>query len=83
MANGTIEPKNLAARMGISPKRLRALLRSERPRAAEVKGKRWEIPMEVAKEVEKAYKAKKAAAEAEKKAAIQKELKGEETEGEE
>ena len=73
----TLAPKDLAAKLGLSPKRLRAMLRAERPRALEVKGKRWEIPTSVAKEVEKAYKAKKAKAQAEKTAQIQKELKGE------
>lgn len=77
MANGTVTPKQLAARMGISPKRLRAMLRSERPRATEVKGKKWEIPTDIAKEVEKGYKEKKAKAEAEKQAQIQEELEGE------
>lgn len=74
----TMAPKDLAARMRISPKRLRAMLRAERPRTLELKGKRWEIPTSVAKEVEKAYKAKKAAKEAEKKTQVEKELKGEE-----
>jgi len=73
----TLEPKALAARMGISPKRLRAMLRADRPRVAELKGKKWEIPMAMAKEVEKEYKEKKTKAEAEKKAQIEKELKGE------
>jgi len=73
----TLEPKALAARMGISPKRLRAMLRAERPRAGELKGKKWEIPMEEAKKIQEDYKAKKAKAEAEKKAQIEKELKGE------
>ena len=77
MANGTMEPKNLAARMGISPKRLRAMLRTDYPRAVEVKGKRWEIPQDLADKVRKEYQAKKAAKEAEKKAEITKELKGE------
>ena len=72
----TLEPKALAARMGISPKRLRAMLRAERPRAAEVKGKKWEIPMSVAREVEKGYKEKKAKAQAEKQAQIKAELEG-------
>ena len=72
-----MEPKVLAARMGISPKRLRAMLRAERPRAAEVKGKKWEISLGVAKQIEKEYKEKKAKAQAEKKAQIEKELKGE------
>ena len=72
-----LEPKQLAARMGISPKRLRAMLRVEHPREADVKGKKWAIPTTLAKEVEKAYKEKKAAKEAGKKAKIEKELKGE------
>jgi len=77
MTNGTMEPKNLAARMGISPKRLRAMLRTEHPRALEVKGKKWEISPELAKEVQKAYKERKAAKEATKKEKIGKELAGE------
>ena len=77
MANGIVEPKHLAARMGISPKRLRAMLRAEHPRVAEIKGKKWEISPELAKEVEKAYKAKKAIKEAPKKEQITKELEGE------
>lgn len=72
-----MEPKHLAARMGISPKRLRALLRTEHPRVAEVKGKKWEISPTLAKEVEKTYKAKKAKKEEAKKAKIAKELEGE------
>jgi len=79
-----LEPKVLAAKMGISPKRLRAMLRADRPRVMEMKGKKWEIPMNVAKEVEKAYKEKKAKAEAGKKAEIEKELhEGEEEKEEE
>jgi len=73
----TLEPKALAAKMGISPKRLRAMLRAERPRAAEMKGKKWEIPLAQAKEIEKSYKEKKAKAEEAKQAQIQEELKGE------
>ena len=72
-----MEPKVLASKMGISPKRLRAMLRAGHPRAAEVKGKKWEIPADLAKKVEADYKAKKLAASAEKTARIQKELKGE------
>ena len=77
-----LAPKDLAVRMGISSKRLRAMLRAERPRALEMKGKKWEIPAVMAKEVEKQYKKKKADAKAEKKAQIQKELEGEEGEEE-
>ena len=72
-----LTPKELAARMGISPKRLRAMLRADRPRGIEDKGKKWELPLDIAKAVEKDYKEKKAKAEAEKKAEVQKELKGE------
>ena len=72
----TLEPKALAARMGISPKRLRAMLRAERPRAAEVKGKKWEIPLNVAKDIEREYKEKKEKAQAEKQAQIKAELEG-------
>ena len=73
----TMEPKALAAKLGISPKRLRAMLRAERPRIAELKGKKWEIPAAMAKEVEKAYKEKKAKAGEAKQAQIKKELEGE------
>lgn len=76
--NGSMEPKHLAARMGISPKRLRALLRADYSRKAEVKGKKWEIDSALAKKVEKEYKAKKAKKEAAKKAEIAKDLEGEE-----
>lgn len=69
-----VTPKQLASRLGISPKRLRAMLRADRPRVADLKGKKWEIPLKEAKEIETAYKAKKAEAEAAKKAEISKEL---------
>ena len=77
MANGTQTPKQVAARMGISPKRLRAMLRAERPRVAEMKGKKWELGDEEAKKIREEYKAKKMKAEAEKKAQVAKELEGE------
>ena len=72
-----LEPKALAGRMGISPKRLRSILRADHPRQPDVRGKRWSIPMDLAKKVEADYKAKQAKAEAEKQAQIQKELAGE------
>ena len=72
----TLEPKALAARMGISPKRLRAMLRADRPRAGELKGKKWEINLELAKTIEREYKEKKAKAQAEKQAQIKAELEG-------
>ena len=78
MVNGTQTPKQLAARMGISPKRLRAMLRAERPRALELKGKKWELGDAEAKKIREEYKAKKVKAEAEKKAQVTKELEGEE-----
>ena len=74
---GTQTPKQLAARMGISPKRLRAMLRAERPRVTEMKGKKWELGNEEAKKIREEYKAKKVAKEAEKKAEIKQELAGE------
>ena len=73
-----ITPKMLAARMGISPKRLRAMLRAEKPRVAELKGKKWEIPDTEAKTIREEYKKRKEAKEKEKKAKIEQELKGEE-----
>ena len=72
----TFQPKDLATKMGISPKRLRAMLREEHPREVEVKGKRWEIPISLAKEVEKAYKEKVKAREAKKQAEIKAQLEG-------
>jgi len=69
-----VTPKQLANRLGISPKRLRALLRADRPRVADLKGKKWEIPVKEAKEIETAYKAKKAEAEKVKQAEIKQEL---------
>jgi hypothetical protein len=51
-----LTPKELATTMGLSPKRLRQILRAEYPR--QEKGKDWEIPLDVAKKIEKAYKAK-------------------------
>ena len=77
MVNGTQTPKQLAARMGVSPKRLRAMLRAERPRAIEMKGKKWELGDAEAKKIREEYKAKKVKAEAEKKAQVKKELAGE------
>ncbi len=69
-----LTPQALAARMGLSPKRLRQILRAEYPR--EAKGKDWEIPSDVAKRVEKAYKAKVKAREQKHSAQIKKELEG-------
>ena len=76
METKVLEPKVLAANMGLSPKRLRALLRAEYPRSLETKGKRWEIPAELATKVETEYKAKKIASEAKKAADIKAQLEG-------
>ncbi len=51
----TITPQVLAVRMGMSPKRLRAILRTEYPKVG--KGKRWQIPMTMARKVEREFKA--------------------------
>ena len=77
MANETttIEPKHLAAKLGISPKRVRQILRADYPR--DVRKKRWEIPTTLAKKVEKDFKAKVREREAKKQAEIEKQLKGE------
>ena len=66
--------KELAIKMRISPKRLRQILRTEYPR--EAKGKDWEIPIDVAKRVEKSYKAKVKAREQKHSVQIKKELEG-------
>lgn len=72
-----LEPKQLAAKLGITPKRLRALLRTKYPRQLETKGKRWEIPPQLADKVVKEYKEAKVKQEADKKAAIAAQLAGE------
>ena len=72
----TITPQALATKLGISPKAVRAILRSEHPR--DVKRRRWEIPVTLAKKVERDYKAKIKEREQARQARIQKEL--EETE---
>ena len=72
-----VEPKVLAGKMGLSPKRLRALLRAQHPRAGEEKGKRWAIPEALASKVQKEYKDKQTEREKAKKERIDKELKGE------
>jgi phage antirepressor YoqD-like protein len=46
----------LAKKLGVQPKRLRAFLRSENPR--DIKGKKWEINSTLARKIEKDYKAK-------------------------
>lgn len=70
----TLTPKELATKMGLSPKRLRQVLRAEYPR--EAKGKNWEIPIDVAKRVEKANKAKVKAKNEKREAQTKKELEG-------
>ena len=78
MANETttIEPKHLAAKLGISPKRVRQILRADYPR--DVRKKRWEIPTTLAKKVERDFKAKVREREAKKQAQVNNELEGKE-----
>lgn len=71
-----IEPKTLASRMGITPKRLRAIMRAGYPRVAEDRGKRWLMTPEFAKGVEADYKVKKEKAEADKKVLVAAQLAG-------
>ena len=68
----TLTAKELATKMGLSPKRLSQILRAEYPR--ETKEKNWEIPMDVAKRVEKAYRARVKARERKSLAQTKKEL---------
>ena len=72
----TMTVQTLATRLHISPKKLRSILRTDYPRDA--KNQRWEIPLTVAKKVEKEYKAKVKEKEAKKQAVIDSQLKGEE-----
>ncbi len=72
----TLTPKALAARMGISPRKLRQILRAEYPR--DVIKRKWEIPETLAKKIERDYKAMVKAKEAKKQAEIQNQLKGKE-----
>ena len=72
----TITPQALAKRMGISDKRVRAILRSDYPRAE--KKKRWEISVTLANKVARDYKAAVKEREAKKQVEIQKQLKGDE-----
>ena len=72
----TTTPALLATRMGISPKQVRQILRTEHPR--DVKHKKWEIPETLAKRVIKNYKTQIKEREAKKQMEIDKQLKGEE-----
>lgn len=74
-ATTPLTPKDLTSRLGLTEKRVRALLRKSYSR--EAKGKRWEITPELAKRIVKDYKAKEKAKEAVKKEQIKKELAGE------
>jgi hypothetical protein len=47
---------DLAKKIGVTPKRMRSILRSEYPR--DIKGKKWEITATLAKKIEKDSKAK-------------------------
>ena len=72
-----IEPKILARKLGITPKRLRSILRAKYPREAENKGTRWAIDKDLARKVEADFKKAKTDAAAAKKAEIEAQLKGE------
>ena len=68
----TISPKQLAARLGASPKRVRSILRSSIPR--DTKHKNWQLTPEHAKQITKDYKAKIKEREAKEQAQIKEEL---------
>ena len=68
----TVTPQALATRMGVSPKHLRAILRTDYPNVG--KGKRWEIPLDVAKKIGKTHKAKVKAKNEKRQAQIKEEL---------
>ena len=70
----TVTPQELVKRMGISDKRVRAMLRSSIQRGT--KNKSWQITPEQAKQVIKDYKAKVKERETKKQAEIDKQLKG-------
>jgi len=72
----SLTPKDLAKRLGIGAKRLRMILREQAPR--DIKKKRWEIPLTLAKKVEKDFKANVREREAKKQAKIKKQLEGKE-----
>jgi len=52
VAEELLTPKILAARLGITPDRVRRRLRKGHPRPAELRQKRWAIPEDWAKEIE-------------------------------
>ena len=69
----TITPQALAKRMGISDKRVRAILRSDYPRAEKMN--RWEIPVTLANKVVRDYEAAVKEREAKRQMEINKQLK--------
>ena len=58
VANELLTPKILAARLGVTPDRVRRRLRKGHPKAAESKYKRWVIPEDWAKEIQEQVKKK-------------------------
>jgi predicted site-specific integrase-resolvase len=58
MAEELLTPKILAARLGISPQKVRRRLRKQHPRPAELRRKRWAIPADWAKEIEEQVRKK-------------------------
>lgn len=69
----TVSPQALAARLGLSPRRLRQIIRSEYPR--DTKKRRWEISETLARKVKRDYRAKLKEKEA-KKAEVNKAVQG-------
>ncbi len=69
-----VTPKELATRIGISPKRARMYLRTHYPR--DTKHKNWQLTPEQAKKIVKDYKAEVKQREAKKQAQVIKELEG-------
>ena len=72
----TFTPKELATRLGVSPKRARMYLRTHYPR--DIKHKNWQLTPQQAKKIVKDYKAEVKQREAKKQAQVSKELEGKE-----
>ena len=75
-AEKILTPDALATWLHITAKRLRQFLRADYPR--DTRNKKWEIPLTLAKKVERDYKARIKEREAKKQAQIKEELEGKE-----
>ena len=71
-----ITPKELAAKMGVTPKRARMYLRAHYPR--DIKHKNWQLTPEKTKKIVRDYKAELREKEAKKQAQVKLELEGKE-----